>query len=137
MTKQAPMRAIELFAGAGGLGMGISEAGFRPVQIVEWDRWCCDTIRENRKAKAGVIGHWPLPTEGDIRDVDFTRHEGKINLVTGGPPGTVDPEHRAHQGSFVRLAHRRHPCGGRYHLSMRSLFIEAARHDRTRAKSMA
>ncbi|MFE8108323.1 DNA cytosine methyltransferase, partial [Sphingomonas melonis] len=45
------MRAIELFAGAGGLGMGISKAGFRPMQVVEWDRWCCDTIRENRKVK--------------------------------------------------------------------------------------
>ena len=80
------MRAIELFAGAGGLGMGISKAGFRPAQIVEWDRWCCDTIRENRRAKAGGIGHWPEPIEGDIRQIDFRDHEGKIDLVSGGPP---------------------------------------------------
>jgi DNA (cytosine-5)-methyltransferase 1 len=93
------MRAIELFAGAGGLGMGISQAGFRPAQVVEWDRWCCDTIRENRKAKVGGIGHWPLPTEGDIRAVDFRRHEGKIDLVTGGPPCqpfSLGGKHRAH-----------------------------------------
>jgi DNA (cytosine-5)-methyltransferase 1 len=32
------MKAIELFAGAGGLGMGISKAGFKPTKIVEWDR---------------------------------------------------------------------------------------------------
>lgn len=93
------MRAIELFAGAGGLGMGISKAGFQPAQVVEWDRWCCDTIRENRKAKVGGIGHWPLPTEGDIRSVDFRQHEGKIDLVTGGPPCqpfSLGGKHRAH-----------------------------------------
>jgi DNA (cytosine-5)-methyltransferase 1 len=93
------MRAIELFAGAGGLGMGISKAGFRPAQIVEWDRWCCDTIRENRRAKTGGIGHWPEPIEGDVRQVDFRKHEGKIDLVSGGPPCqpfSLGGKHRAH-----------------------------------------
>lgn len=93
------MRAIELFAGAGGLGMGISKAGFRPARIVEWDRWCCDTIRENRRAKAGGIGRWPEPIEGDIREVDFRGHEGKIDLVSGGPPCqpfSLGGKHRAH-----------------------------------------
>jgi len=93
------MRAIELFAGAGGLGMGISKAGFRPTRIVEWDRWCCDTIRENRRAKAGGIGRWPEPIEGDIRQIDFRAHEGKIDLVSGGPtcqPFALGGKHRAH-----------------------------------------
>lgn len=93
------MRAIELFAGAGGLGMGISKAGFRPAQIVEWDRWCCDTIRENRRAKTGGIGRWPDPIEGDIRQVDFRKHEGEIDLVSGGPPCqpfSLGGKHRAH-----------------------------------------
>ena len=96
------MRAIELFAGAGGLGMGISKAGFRPAQIVERDRWCCDTIRENRRAKAGGIGHWPEPIEGDIRGIDFRRHEGRIDLVSGGPPCqpfSLGGKHRAHADS--------------------------------------
>ena len=93
------MRAIELFAGAGGLGMGISKAGFRPAQIVEWDRWCCDTLRENRRAKVVGLGHWPEPTEGDVRQIDFRRHEGKIDLVSGGPPCqpfSLGGKHRAH-----------------------------------------
>lgn len=96
------MHAIELFAGAGGLGMGISKAGFRPAQIVEWDRWCCDTIRENRRTRASGIGHWPLPIEGDIRDIDFRCHEGKIDLVSGGPPCqpfSLGGKHRAHANS--------------------------------------
>ena len=40
------MKAIELFSGAGGLGLGLSLAGFEPISVVEWDRWACDTIRE-------------------------------------------------------------------------------------------
>ena len=79
------MRAVELFAGAGGLGLGVSKAGFRPLQIIEWDRWCCDTIRENR-ARLPVLAKWPLPYEGDVREVSFKAHEGKVELVSGGPP---------------------------------------------------
>ena len=93
------MRAIELFAGAGGLGMGISKAGFRPAQIVEWDRWCCDTLRENRRAKVVGLRHWPEPTEGDVRQIDFRAQEGKIDLVSGGPPCqpfSLGGKHRAH-----------------------------------------
>ena len=41
------LRCIELFAGAGGLAMGVGLAGFEPELVVEWDRWACDTIREN------------------------------------------------------------------------------------------
>jgi len=42
------MRSIELFAGAGGLGMGVSRAGFEPAAVIEWDHHCCDTIRKNQ-----------------------------------------------------------------------------------------
>lgn len=96
------MKAVELFAGAGGLGMGMSKAGFRPTQIVEWDRWCCDTIRENRKTGKGIVGRWPLPTEGDVREVDFRRLRGQIDLVSGGPPCqpfSLGGKHRAHHDS--------------------------------------
>lgn len=80
------MQAIELFAGAGGLGMGISRAGFSPVRIVEWNRWCCDTIRSNRTASHEIVSKWPEPQEGDIRPLDFSDLDGKIELVSGGPP---------------------------------------------------
>jgi DNA (cytosine-5)-methyltransferase 1 len=93
------MRAIELFAGAGGLGMGISQAGFKPAQIVEWDRWCCDTIRENRRAGVSSVANWPQPTEGDIRALDFRSYEGRVELVSGGPPCqpfSLGGKHRAH-----------------------------------------
>ena len=80
------MKSVELFAGAGGLGIGVSEAGFKPVQIVEWDKWCCDTIEENRNKKVHVVRDWPKPTLGDIRPIDFRHLEGSVDLVTGGPP---------------------------------------------------
>lgn len=80
------MKAVELFAGAGGLGMGISKAGFKPVEIVEWDKWCCDTINENRAANVSSVRQWPKPCLGDIRDKDFQHLEGKVDLVSGGPP---------------------------------------------------
>ncbi len=93
------MRAIELFAGAGGLGMGVSQAGFTPALVVERDRWCCDTIRENRSAGMAAVAEWPDPFEGDIRSVDFTSYEGQIDLVSGGPPCqpfSLGGKHRAH-----------------------------------------
>jgi DNA (cytosine-5)-methyltransferase 1 len=80
------MKAVELFAGAGGLGMGISRAGFKPVEIVEWDKWCCDTINQNRAANVSSVRRWPQPYLGDIRDKDFRHLEGKVDLVSGGPP---------------------------------------------------
>ena len=79
------MRSLELFAGAGGLGLGVSQAGFSPVAVIEWDRFCCDTIRENQLFGLEPVVDWPL-IEGDVRAVDFRPFEGSIELVTGGPP---------------------------------------------------
>lgn len=79
------MRSVELFAGAGGLGMGVARAGFRPELVVEWNRYCCDTIRENQAAGLSEMADWPL-VEGDVRQVDVRHLEGKIDFVSGGPP---------------------------------------------------
>jgi DNA (cytosine-5)-methyltransferase 1 len=93
------MKGLELFAGAGGLGMGVSKAGFVPVQIIEWDRWCCDTINENRTRGVHPVEHWPEPTFDDVRNVDFERLEGTVELITGGPPCqpfSLGGKHRAY-----------------------------------------
>jgi len=79
------MKSIELFAGAGGLGLGLHEAGFNPVNVVEWDSYCCDTIRENKARGMAAVKGWKV-TEGDIRGIDFKQYEGKVRLVSGGPP---------------------------------------------------
>lgn len=38
-------KSVELFAGAGGLGIGLAKAGFEPQLVVEHNRRCCDTLR--------------------------------------------------------------------------------------------
>lgn len=79
------MKSIELFAGAGGLGIGLHQAGFHPVKVVERDAYCCDTIRENQRRVGSVVSNWVLE-QGDVRAVDFSGHEGTIDLISGGPP---------------------------------------------------
>jgi DNA (cytosine-5)-methyltransferase 1 len=79
------MKSIELFAGAGGLGIGLHDAGFRAARVIEWDRYCCDTIRENQARAVWSVADWEL-TEGDVRSVDFSPYEGQLDLVSGGPP---------------------------------------------------
>lgn len=79
------MRSVELFVGAGGLGIGVSQAGFRPAAVMDWDRWACDTLRENRDRGLEPIAHWPIH-EGDVRQFDFGSVDGYVDLVTGGPP---------------------------------------------------
>jgi DNA (cytosine-5)-methyltransferase 1 len=95
------MQSVELFAGAGGLGMGVSLAGFDPVAVVEWDEYCCDTIRENKTRGEALIKDWPL-FEGDVRDFDFSRIKKSIELVSGGPPCqpfSLGGKHRGYEDS--------------------------------------
>jgi DNA (cytosine-5)-methyltransferase 1 len=65
--------------------MGLHRAGFHPEKVVEWDRYCCDTIRENQTFDHHMVRDWPL-TEGDVRSVDFKGFEDKLDLISGGPP---------------------------------------------------
>ena len=41
------LKSIELFAGAGGLAMGMELAGIKAHAVIERDKWACDTLREN------------------------------------------------------------------------------------------
>jgi len=79
------MNSIELFAGAGGLGIGLHRAGFHPLKVVERDAYCCDTIRENQRRAGSVVADWALE-QGDVRSVDFSAYSGKLDLISGGPP---------------------------------------------------
>jgi len=79
------MRAVELFTGAGGLGIGVSRAGFEAAVVVERDRYCCDTIRENKERGLEPLVGWPL-VQGDVRDVNYHEICDEIDLVSGGPP---------------------------------------------------
>lgn len=69
---------VELFAGAGGLALGLEKAGFQSILLNENDKWACQTLRLNRP-------EWNV-VEDDIENVDFTHLKGKVDLVTGGFP---------------------------------------------------
>src|SRR4051812_34666100 len=76
------MRSIELFAGAGGMALGLSKAGFHHEAVVEWDKNACGTIRQNN-----VLGvtKWPL-FETDVRGFEYSRFGEGMDLLAGGPP---------------------------------------------------
>jgi len=71
-------KAIELFAGAGGLAIGLENAGINSVLLNEIDRHACSTLKYNRP-KWNVV-------EGDISEVDFKKYRNKIDLLSGGFP---------------------------------------------------
>lgn len=79
------MKSIELFAGAGGLAMGVALAGFESLAVVERDRWACDTIRENRVRGYPLVRDWPV-REGDVREFGWSSIPEDIELLAGGPP---------------------------------------------------
>ncbi len=79
------MRSIELFAGAGGLALGMSRVGFRHAAVVERDHDACDTFRHNQKLHANGVEQWPV-FEADARTFDYTSLQGDIAVVSGGPP---------------------------------------------------
>ncbi|MCM0754771.1 DNA cytosine methyltransferase [Desulfovibrio aminophilus] len=92
------MRSVELFAGAGGLAMGATLAGFEHAAVIEWDKWACDTVRENQRRDFPLVRDWPL-IEGDVRAFDYSSIQGEIDLLAGGPPCqpfSLGGKHRAH-----------------------------------------
>lgn len=81
------LHGVELFAGGGGLLLGSSLAGVDHVAAVEWNRWACQTMRENAAARHRLVEGLKV-IEGDVRDVNWGEIVGDvdIDLVTGGPP---------------------------------------------------
>ena len=78
------MRSIELFAGCGGLALGIARAGFKNDWIVECDADSVATLNENKNRKVKHVRHWEVAHE-DSRNLDFRDLDG-VDLLTGGPP---------------------------------------------------
>ncbi|MEI8272961.1 MAG: DNA (cytosine-5-)-methyltransferase [Paludibacter sp.] len=69
---------IELFAGAGGLAIGMEKAGLKCVALNDNDKWACQTLRKNRP-------NWNV-FEGDVRLFNFSEYHNKVDVVTGGFP---------------------------------------------------
>lgn len=70
--------SAELFAGGGGLALGLEKAGFHHLLLNEFDHNACETLRRNRP-------NWNI-IEGDVHDIDFTPFRGRIDFLSGGFP---------------------------------------------------
>ena len=73
-----PYTSVELFAGAGGLALGMHLAGFQHILLNELVGSACDTLRANHP-------EWNVLQE-DIHKVDFRPLQGQVDLLTGGFP---------------------------------------------------
>lgn len=79
------MSSIELFAGAGGLAMGMTRAGFSHDAVIEWKADACKTISENLSSYQTHKENFIL-YEGDARNFDFSPYADKVEVISGGPP---------------------------------------------------
>ena len=100
--------AVDLFAGAGGLSLGLHTSGWDVVAAVEWDTWASRTYQANFPGTQMFT---------DVRNVDFRIFSG-IDLIAGGPPcqpfsvagkqlASDDPRDMVPQ--FVRAVHEARP----------------------------
>ncbi|EML9045217.1 MULTISPECIES: DNA cytosine methyltransferase [Enterobacter] len=71
-------KLVELFAGGGGLAVGLEKAGLDSIFLNELDKAACATLRHNRP-------HWNV-VEGDISNIDFTKINENVDILTGGFP---------------------------------------------------
>jgi DNA (cytosine-5)-methyltransferase 1 len=79
-----PYNVVELFAGAGGLALGLEQAGFNTKIAVEINKWATQTLKTNRP-------HWNV-VQGDITKISeegiksYLLDEEEIDLLSGGYP---------------------------------------------------
>ncbi len=76
MGKSKKYKVVELFAGAGGLAIGLENAGLDTIFLNDIDKDCITTLKKNRP-------NWKVMQE-DIRDISFK--DMAADVVTGGFP---------------------------------------------------
>jgi DNA (cytosine-5)-methyltransferase 1 len=89
MEREQKLTAISLFSGAGGMDLGVKQAGFAILSCIELDKYCCETLRENIRRERGNT----IVYEKDIKEVDPEKlledvgcKPGDVDLLFGGPP---------------------------------------------------
>lgn len=75
---------IELFAGAGGMAIGLTSAGLSPDHLFEVDNSCITTLKRNAiGASPWITGQIHLEEVGNVEWGHFKR---PVRLLSGGPP---------------------------------------------------
>jgi DNA (cytosine-5)-methyltransferase 1 len=96
--------AADLFCGAGGLSLGLTEAGFDVVLSVDNDE---EALRTHRAHHPGLSVNWDMAESGVVERVAGLVKQAGITLVAGGPP--CQPFSRAGRSmmrELVRLGRR-------------------------------
>lgn len=81
-TELGERNHVELFAGAGGLALGLKLAGFQDSLLVEADPHACRTLRANAGLDAPLGNATVLET--DVRMINWAT--GSVDLLSGGAP---------------------------------------------------
>jgi len=77
LSNNTSYKSIELFAGAGGMALGMEKAGIEHLLLNDFDRYATETLKLNRP-KWNVI-------HGDVSKIDFKPYKG-VDILTGGFP---------------------------------------------------
>jgi DNA (cytosine-5)-methyltransferase 1 len=75
--------AVDLFSGAGGLSLGLEQAGYTTVLAVDHDEWALETHRANFPGAAIDLD---LADPGRVDDLIELLTGLRIDLIAGGPP---------------------------------------------------
>ena len=85
-TNREQLQSLELFAGGGGMALGLRSAGFEHQALVEWWAPAAKVLRHNANLRPEL---WKPDQviECDVRAIiDTLAEPGTIDLVAGGPP---------------------------------------------------
>ncbi|WP_329464985.1 DNA cytosine methyltransferase [Streptomyces sp. NBC_01431] len=79
--------SVEICAGAGGQAVGLHQAGFKHVALIEIDKDACQTLRANTSEEAEWAGCRVI--QADLRAFDSKElglQPGELDLLAGGVP---------------------------------------------------
>ena len=79
------MKSIELFAGAGGLALGLEQAGFEHIGLIEFDKSAANTLMFNRPNWKVICEDIALVSERNL-ELEFNIKKGELDLLSGGAP---------------------------------------------------
>ncbi len=77
-ASKSRLTSIELFCGAGGLALGMHNAGINSQLLVDFDKDSINTIQRNRPEWNSL--------RASVLDIDLFEYEGKIDVMAGGFP---------------------------------------------------